>query len=148
MKAVLQRVKEAAVVANGMAARRIGRGLLVFLCVERGDTETEADYFARKIAAMRLFGDGEGRINLSLLDIGGAALVVSQFTLAALWRKGNRPSFSGAADAETGRRLYESFCERLRSRKVPVKTGVFGATMAVSLINDGPLTIWMDSADG
>ena len=76
------------------------------------------------------------------------ALVVSQFTLAALWRKGNRPSFSGAADAETGRRLYESFCERLRSRKVPVKTGVFGATMAVSLINDGPLTIWMDSADG
>jgi D-tyrosyl-tRNA(Tyr) deacylase len=148
MKAVLQRVKEAAVVANGMAARRIGRGLLVFLRVERGDTETEADYFARKIAAMRLFGDGEGRINLSLLDIGGAALVVSQFTLAALWRKGNRPSFSGAADAETGRRLYESFCERLRSRKVPVKTGVFGATMAVSLINDGPLTIWMDSADG
>ncbi|MDP7214394.1 MAG: D-aminoacyl-tRNA deacylase [Rhodospirillales bacterium] len=148
MKAVLQRVKEAAVVANGMAARRIGRGLLVFLCVERGDTEAEADCFARKIAAMRLFGDGEGRINLSLLDIGGAALVVSQFTLAALWRKGNRPSFSGAADAETGRRLYESFCERLRSRKVPVKTGVFGATMAVSLINDGPLTIWMDSADG
>lgn len=125
----------------------IGRGIMVFVCAEPDDTETQVEFFARKIANMRLFADADSLMNLSVLDIVGEALVVSQFTLAANWRKGNRPGFSRAARPELGRALYDQFCEALRRQGVPVETGIFGTDMRVSLINDGPVTIWMDSAD-
>ncbi len=146
MKAVLQRAKGASVAAHGNVLGKIEKGLVVFLCVEETDSEAEADYFARKIANMRIFSDAAGLSNLSLLDVGGEALVVSQFTLAAMWRKGNRPSFSGAALPEKGKRLYEYFAAQLAREGVPVQTGSFGAHMDVRLTNDGPVTIWMDSA--
>lgn len=148
MKAVLQRAGEASVVVDGEVVGKIGQGLVVFLCVVDEDGEAEADFFARKIARMRIFGDAGGRMNLSLLDVAGAALVVSQFTLAARWRKGNRPGFSGAAGPEAGDLLYRYFCSRLGQEGIPVCTGRFGAHMEVRLVNDGPVTIWMDSACG
>ena len=147
MKAVLQRVGQASVVVDGEVVGEIGKGLVVFLCVEDEDDEAKADYFARKIAMMRIFRDAEDRMNLSLLDISGAALAISQFTLAAQWRKGNRPGFSRAAEPEKGDRLYRYFCSRLEKEGVPVQTGRFGAHMDVRLVNDGPVTIWMDSKD-
>jgi len=148
MRAVLQRVSRASVSIGGAETARIGRGLAVFICVEDGDGEAEVDLFARKIAAMRIFEDDAGKMNRSLVDVGGAALVVSQFTLAADWRRGNRPSFSGAARLEVAEPLYEVFCERLRGSGIDVATGVFAAEMAIDLVNDGPVTIWMDSAEG
>ncbi len=147
MRVLLQRVKRAAVAVDAGVVGEIGTGLLVFLCVEAGDDEAEAAFFARKIAGMRVFADAEGRLNRSVLDAGGAVLVVSQFTLAATWRKGNRPSLSGAAPPDLGERLYDHFCGQLAKAGMPVRTGRFGAHMEVSLVNDGPVTIWMNSAD-
>lgn len=147
MKAVLQRAGRASVAVDGEVVGEIGQGLVVFLCVEDRDDETTADYFARKIARMRIFGDDQGRMNLSLLDISGGALAISQFTLAAEWRKGNRPGFSKAAEPDKGESLYRYFCSRLEHQGVVVRTGRFGAHMDVRLVNDGPVTIWMDSQD-
>ncbi len=145
MRALIQRVSEAAVSVDGRLLSEIGPGLLVLVCAMRGDTEAESAWLARKTAALRIFRDAEGRMNRSLLDAGGAALVVSQFTLAAETR-GNRPGFSTAADPEAGARLYEHFAAQLRTHGVPVETGAFGADMAVRLVNDGPVTIWLDTA--
>ncbi|MBL4690045.1 MAG: D-tyrosyl-tRNA(Tyr) deacylase [Rhodospirillales bacterium] len=147
MRALLQRVSEASVAVDGETLSEIGAGLVVFVCAEKGDGEAGVETFARKIANMRLFADADGKTNLSILDVAGAALIVSQFTLAAEWRKGNRPGFSAAADPETAQRLYEYFCQRLAGEGVAVKTGKFRAHMAVRLINDGPMTIWMDSGE-
>jgi D-tyrosyl-tRNA(Tyr) deacylase len=122
----------------------IGPGLVVLLGVADSDTETEADRVAAKVAKLRVFEDEQGRFDRSLLESGGAALVVSQFTLIADTAKGNRPSFSGAARPEVAELLYERFCEALRKLGVAVQTGVFGARMAVELVNDGPVTIILD----
>ena len=146
MKALLQRVSEASVAIDGETIAAIGPGLLVLVCTEDGDGDAEADYFARKIATMRLFADAQGKTNLSLLDVGGQALVISQFTLAADWRRGNRPSFSGAADPVTAEAVYSDLCRRLAGHGVPVARGRFRSQMRVALVNDGPVTIWMDSA--
>ncbi len=147
MKALLQRVSEASVGLDGETIAAIGLGMVVLVCTERDDDEAEADFFARKIANIRLFADEDGKTNLSILDVGGEALVISQFTLAADWRKGNRPGFSRVADPETAEKHYLYFCKQLAAEGVPVKTGKFRSHMAVSLTNDGPMTIWMDSND-
>ncbi|MBK5935201.1 D-tyrosyl-tRNA(Tyr) deacylase [Rhodovulum imhoffii] len=144
MRALVQRVREAAVRVEGHIIGRCGPGLLVFVCAMRGDTGAEAGKLATKIARMRIFEDAQGKMNLSLRDTGGAALVVSQFTLAADTRSGNRPGFSSAAPPEDGKRLYLHFAEALRAQEVPVETGRFGADMQVSLTNDGPVTIWIE----
>jgi D-tyrosyl-tRNA(Tyr) deacylase len=136
MRAVCQRVSSARVLAG-----EIGRGLCVLLGVARADEAAEAARLAGKIARLRVFEDEAGRFDRSLLDVGGAALVVSQFTLIADTAKGNRPSFSGAAPPEQAEPLYERFCTELRALGVPVEQGVFGARMAVELVNDGPVTI-------
>ncbi len=148
MRALQQRVTNAAVSVDAEVVGEIDQGFLVFLCAEAGDDEQESAFFARKIANMRIFCDAEGRLNRSVLDVGGTVLVVSQFTLAATWRKGNRPSLSGAAAPDLGERLYDHFCKQLAKAGIPVQTGRFGAHMDVSLVNDGPVTIWMNSADG
>ncbi|MGZ4439448.1 MAG: D-aminoacyl-tRNA deacylase [Gaiellaceae bacterium] len=140
MRAVLQRVSEARVTPGGA----IGAGLCVLLGVADGDTEHEAERLAGKVARLRVFENAEGKFDRSLLDTGGAALVVSQFTLIADTTKGNRPSLSGAAPPEQAEPLYESFCDALRAEGVPVETGVFGARMQVELVNDGPVTIVLD----
>ena len=145
MRVLLQRVSEASVAIEGEILSAIGPGLLVLICTEKGDDEADANFFARKIANIRLFADADGKTNLSILDVGGAALVISQFTLAADWRKGNRPGFSAAADPETAERIYEYLCKQLAAEGVPLKTGRFRSHMAVCLVNDGPMTIWMDS---
>ncbi len=147
MKALLQRVSEASVWLDGETIAAIGLGMVVLVCTERDDDEAQADFFARKIANIRLFADEDGKTNLSILDVGGEALVISQFTLAADWRKGNRPGFSRVADPETAEKHYLYFCKQLAAEGVPVKTGKFRSHMAVSLTNDGPMTIWMDSND-
>ena len=141
MKAVLQRVSEARVVVDAAVAGEIGPGLLVLLGVERDDGEAEAEYLARKTAALRIFEDGDGRMNRSVVDREGAVLVVSQFTLCADLSRGNRPGFSGAAPPDVADRLYRHFAEALAGHGVAVETGVFRAHMAVQLINDGPVTI-------
>lgn len=146
MKALIQRVREARVLVDGETVGEIGRGLLVLVCAVPEDDEGVAVRLATKIAKLRIFEDAAGKMNLSLRDVGGAALVVSQFTLAADTRKGNRPSFIGAAAPEMARALYESFAEALAEQGVPVERGRFGAAMQVHLINDGPVTIWLDSA--
>jgi D-tyrosyl-tRNA(Tyr) deacylase len=144
---VLQRVSQASVTvaATGYAAS-IGPGLLVLLGVEQGDGEADAEWMARKLANLRIFADEQGLMNRSVLDIGGAVLVVSQFTLAGDCRKGNRPSFIGAADPALGRQLYERVCRLLREQHgLGLKTGEFGAMMQVSLVNEGPVTIILKS---
>ncbi len=147
MKVLLQRVSEASVGLEGETIAAIGKGLLVLVCTEKEDGDEDADFFARKVANIRLFADADGKTNLSILDVGGEALVISQFTLAADWRKGNRPGFSRIADPETAEKHYEYFCKQLAAEGVPVKTGKFRSHMAVNLVNDGPMTIWMDSND-
>jgi D-tyrosyl-tRNA(Tyr) deacylase len=147
MRAVLQRVSEASVTVAGETVGRIGPGLLVLFCAEGGDTDADAAFFARKIAAMRIFADDAGKMNRSIGDAGGAVLAVSQFTLAARWRRGNRPGFSDAAAPAEGARLYDLFCEGLREEGLTVETGRFGAEMSVALVNDGPVTIVMDGND-
>ena len=145
MKAVLQRVSEAEVDVAGRTIGAVGRGLLVLLCAERGDAGAECDLLARKVAALRIFEDEAGKMNRSVVEVGGSALVVSQFTLAADLSRGNRPGFSNAAAPDLARALYERFCRRLEEARVPVQTGEFGAPMAVRLVNDGPVTIWLDT---
>jgi len=140
MRAVLQRVSAARVTPGGA----IGPGLCVLLGVAHGDDPAAAAQLAGKVARLRVFENAEGKFDRSLLDTGGAALVVSQFTLIADTTKGNRPSFSGAARPDEAERLYESFCEALRAQGVPVETGIFGARMRVELVNDGPVTIVLD----
>ena len=132
---------------DGETVGAIDRGLLVLFCADEGDTEANVSFFARKIALMRIFADEDGKMNRSVVDVGGAVLAVSQFTLAAQWRKGNRPGFSAAADPVEGERLYDLFCAALRDQGLPVETGRFGANMQVGLTNDGPITIVMDSND-
>jgi D-aminoacyl-tRNA deacylase len=141
MKAVLQRVSRASVSVEGEIVGAIGPGLCVLLGVSRSDGAEEASRLAGKIARLRVFEDESGRFNRSLLDVGGDALVVSQFTLLGDTAKGNRPSFTDAAPTDQAEPLYEAFCDELRGLGVPVATGRFGARMAVELVNDGPVTI-------
>ena len=141
MRAVVQRVSRARVTPGG----EIGRGLCILLGVARGDGEAAAERLAGKIARLRIFPDDEGRFDRSVLDVGGAALVVSQFTLIADTAKGNRPSFAAAAPPEEAEPLYERFTAELRALGVPVETGVFGARMEVELVNDGPVTIALET---
>lgn len=145
MRAVLQRVKEARVTVNGEKAGEIGPGLLIFMGVEKDDTPADAVYMASKIVSLRIFDDGSDKINLSLLDVGGECLIVSQFTLLSDCRKGKRPSFDQAAPPALARQLYEFFVTEVRRLGVPVATGEFQAKMEVSLVNDGPVTILLDS---
>lgn len=147
MRALLQRVIRAEVRVDDDVVGRIGPGLVVFLGVGPDDDDAVADALAGRVAALRIFADEEGRTNRSLLDAGGAAIVVSQFTLFADTRRGRRPGFSGAAQPDLAERLYERFTAALRSLGVTVATGRFGASMAVELVNDGPFTIWLDSHD-
>lgn len=146
MRAVLQRVSQASVAIAGAEHTRIGRGLLILLGIEHEDSAEDLEWLCKKIAALRIFSDAAGLMNLSVQDVGGELLVISQFTLHGSVKKGNRPSFIQAARPETAIPLYEQFVETLRGEtEGPVRTGVFGADMQVSLINDGPVTIWMDS---
>jgi D-aminoacyl-tRNA deacylase len=144
VRAVCQRVSEARVTVGGAVVGEIGRGLLVLLGIATGDTDAEAARLALKVARLRIFEDEAGKFDRSLLDVGGAALVVSQFTLIADTRKGNRPSFTGAAPPEDAEPLYDRFCESLSGVGVSVERGIFGARMAVALVNDGPVTIVLD----
>lgn len=143
MKAVVQRVREARVVIADAVVGQIGQGLLVLLCAERGDVEAQADKLLAKILKLRIFSDAAGKMNLSLQDVAGGLLIVSQFTLAADVAGGNRPGFTGAALPEDGRRLYDYFVAQARASHAPVQTGQFGADMLVHLVNDGPVTIPM-----
>ncbi|MEZ5675589.1 D-tyrosyl-tRNA(Tyr) deacylase [Thalassovita litoralis] len=145
MRALLQRVTEASVTVDGQVIGQTGPGLLILICAMSGDTEAQADHLAAKIAKLRIFKDDAGKMNRSLRDVGGSALVVSQFTLAADTSRGNRPGFSTAAPPEQGKRLYEYFARQLQAQEIPVETGEFGADMAVALVNDGPITIWMEA---
>jgi D-tyrosyl-tRNA(Tyr) deacylase len=145
MRAVVQRVSEARVSVEGAVLGEIGPGMMVLVCAMEGDGEAEAEKLAAKLARLRIFRDDAGRMNRSVLDLQGAALVVSQFTLAADTSRGNRPGFSAAAEPEEGRRLYEHFAAALQREGVPVATGRFGAEMQVALVNDGPVTIWMET---
>lgn len=147
MRALIQRVTRASVECNGTISGEIGAGLLVFVCAMTGDDETTAEKLAARIARLRIFRDEAGKMNRSVLDCQGAVLVVSQFTLAADMRSGNRPGFSAAAPPDAGARLYRHFGDALAGQGIPVQWGVFGGDMAVSLCNDGPVTIWMDSTD-
>lgn len=147
MRALVQRVTQASVTVDGGVVGQIGPGLLILICAMQGDDAAKADQMAGRIARLRIFRDDQGRMNRSLLDTGGAALVVSQFTLAADTRSGNRPGFSAAAAPDTGRALYERLAQALRDLGIATGTGRFGAEMQVALVNDGPVTIWLDSAD-
>ena len=144
MLSVVQRVSEASVTVDGSVTGRIGPGLLVLLCAEHGDSPAEADALLAKILKLRIFADEEGRMNRSVQDVAGGLLIVSQFTLAADTRKGNRPSFTRAAPPEPGRSLYEYFVGRARALHPEVATGQFAADMKVHLVNDGPVTIPMN----
>lgn len=145
MRTVIQRVKRAKVTVNGEITGEIGTGLLVLLGIGRGDDEAAAEYLAAKTVGLRVFEDGDGKMNLAVTDVGGAVLAVSQFTLYGDVRKGKRPSFDGAARPETARALYEYFVGRIRAAGVRCETGRFQEMMDVELVNDGPVTILMDS---
>ena len=145
MIAVIQRVSSASVTVDGETTGAIETGLLILLGVVRGDTDREADWLAAKIAGLRCFNDGQGKMNLSCADAGGAMLVVSQFTLCGDCRKGRRPGFDRAAEPAEATRLYGYFCGRLRQQGYRVETGVFGAMMDVALVNDGPVTFVLDT---
>lgn len=146
MKALVQRVSEASVTVGDRVVGSIGHGLLVLLGVEHGDGEREAALLARKIANLRIFEDAAGKMNRSVVETGGGVLAVSQFTLCADVRKGNRPSFIGAAPPELANPLYARFCDEVAAQGAPVARGEFAAHMAVRLLNDGPVTIWLDTA--
>jgi len=145
MRVVIQRVSRAKVTVDGEVTREIGRGLLVLLGVGRDDTEADADYLADKTAGLRIFEDADGKMNRSVADVGGAVLVVSQFTLYGDVRKGKRPSFDGAAPPQAARELYEYFVRRIRDAGLPCETGRFQEMMQVELVNEGPVTILLDS---
>ena len=145
MRALLQRVNEAKVEIDGETVGRCGRGLMILVCAMQGDTTAQAEKLAARVAKLRIFEDEAGKMNRSLRDIEGSALVVSQFTLAADTSRGNRPGFSAAAAPDEGRALYEHFAKALAEQEsIPVETGRFGADMQVSLTNDGPVTIWVE----
>lgn len=144
MRALIQRVAKARVEVGGATIGEIGPGLLILVCAMQGDDDAAPAALAAKIAKLRIFKDAAGKMNRSLLDTKGAALVVSQFTLAADTSRGNRPGFSQAAPPAEGERLYEAFARAMADQGISVATGRFGADMAVSLVNDGPVTIWMD----
>lgn len=145
MKAVLQRVSRASVTVDGQVTGAIAKGLLVFLGVAKGDTEAQADYLLDKIATLRVFPDSVGKMNVSVQEVGGALLIVSQFTLCGDIRKGRRPSFDSAAPPAEAKRLYDYFVSRAVERGLPVSTGVFQAHMDVELVNDGPVTFAIDT---
>lgn len=144
MRALLQRVSRASVTVDGAVVGEIGAGLLILICAMQGDTTAQADKLAAKIAKLRIFQDAAGKMNLCIKDAGNAALIVSQFTLAADLR-GNRPGFSYAAAPDEGKRLYDHFTARIAAEGITTANGIFGADMDVSLNNDGPVTIWMDT---
>jgi D-tyrosyl-tRNA(Tyr) deacylase len=144
VRAVLQRVTRASVSVDGTTVGEIGPGLMILVCAMQGDTEAQADKLAAKIAKLRIFKDDQGKMNLSVKDAGNAALIVSQFTLAADLR-GNRPGFSPAASPDEGKRLYDHFTTRIAAEGITVQNGIFGADMDVSLVNQGPVTIWLDT---
>ena len=148
MRALLQRVTEASVrmVENNELVGTIGPGLLVFFCAMEGDGQSEVELLAYKISRMRIFEDDAGKMNLSVIDTAGAILAVSQFTLAADSRRGNRPSFSAAASIKTAEILYEAFVSSLRSIGIPVETGEFRSQMQIASVNDGPVSVWVDTA--
>jgi D-aminoacyl-tRNA deacylase len=143
MIALIQRVSQASVQVEGALQGQIGQGLLVLLCAERGDTGAQVTKLLDKLLRYRVFADADGKMNLSVQNINGSLLIVSQFTLAADTRSGTRPSFGPAADPTTGKALYEQFVAQAAHAGVPVQTGVFGADMQVSLTNDGPVTFWL-----
>ncbi len=145
MRALIQRVSRASVTVDGQEVASIGRGYLVLLGVARDDSETQARWLARKIAGLRLFEDDAGKMNLGLADVQGAALAVSQFTLYGDARRGRRPSFTQAAAPAQALELYNAFCELLTAEGVPVAKGVFQAHMEVALVNDGPVTLWLEN---
>jgi len=147
VRALLQRTTGARVRVDGAAIGEIGAGLVVLLGVGPDDDDATADALARRVTELRIFDDPAGRTNLSLVEVGGAVLVVSQFTLYADTRRGRRPGFTGAAAPDVAERLYLRFAEALRGLGITVATGRFGAVMAVELVNDGPFTIWLDTAD-
>ncbi|EKX55817.1 D-tyrosyl-tRNA(Tyr) deacylase [Rhodobacter sp. AKP1] len=145
MRALIQRVSEASVTVEGECLGEIGPGLLILVCAMQGDGEAQASALAARIAKLRIFKDEAGKMNRSVRDTGGAALVVSQFTLAADTSRGNRPGFSAAAPPADGERLYRHFAAEIAACGIPTATGHFGADMKVRLLNDGPVTIWMES---
>lgn len=146
MKAVIQRVSSASVIINGETTAEIGKGLVILLGIEEADTQEDIEWLCGKIARMRIFSDAEGKMNHNITEAGGRALVVSQFTLHASTKKGNRPSYIKAARPETAIPLYEKFITQLQADlATPVQTGTFGAMMAIALVNDGPVTIVIDS---
>lgn len=145
MRALIQRVTRASVSVDGHQIGQCGQGLMILVCAMQGDTEVQADQLAARISKLRIFKDDEGRMNRSVLDTAGSALVISQFTLAADTSRGNRPGFSAAAAPDEGRRLYERFAASLAALGIPTETGRFGADMAVELVNDGPVTIWLET---
>lgn len=147
MRALVQRVSEASVSVDGDLIGQSGPGVLVLVCAMQGDADDMPGRLAAKISKLRIFKDDDGRMNRSLADVGGSALVVSQFTLAADTARGNRPGFSKAAAPEDGKRLYQAFAEALSALDIPTQTGRFGADMQVHLVNDGPVTIWIDTDD-
>lgn len=144
MRALVQRVSEASVTVDGDRIAEIGAGLLILVCAMEGDDDALPAKLAAKAAKLRIFADENGRMNRSLRDTGGEALVVSQFTLAGDTSRGNRPGFSTAAAPDEGERLYEAFAAALAAEEVPVQTGRFGADMKVALVNDGPVTLWLE----
>lgn len=146
MRAILQRVNEASVEVDSKIVGEIGSGFLILICAMTGDDESSADQLVNKITKLRVFADEHGKMNHSLLDVGGSALVVSQFTLAADTSRGNRPGFSYAAKPEHGKQLYEYFTAQIQAAGIILATGLFGAHMKVRLINDGPATFWLDTA--
>lgn len=145
MRAVTQRVSRAHVIAEGELIGSIGSGVLVFLGISKSDTQSDADYLAGKIAALRIFDDASGKMNLSLFDVRGAVLAVSQFSLYGDVRRGNRPSFDDAAKPEIAKELYDYFVKKIREAGIVCETGRFQASMQVELVNDGPVTILLDS---
>ena len=147
MIALLQRVSSASVSIDSRIIEEIRRGLLVFLCAVKGDAAQDIDYLVKKVLQLRIFEDAQGKMNLSVRDVGGAVLVVSQFTLAASTRRGNRPSFDNAEAPELAKAWYNLFTQHLKKSGLAIKTGEFGAMMDVSLVNDGPVTIWVDSRE-
>ena len=144
MRALLQRVSQAKVEVDGALIGQCGHGLMILACAMQGDVEVNAEKLAAKISKVRIFKDDDGKMNRSVLDVGGSVLAVSQFTLAADTSRGNRPGFSAAAAPDVGERLYLHFAQALRDLGLSVETGQFGADMQVSLVNDGPVTIWME----
>ena len=147
MRALIQRVSKASVAIGDNVISEINQGLLILVCAMAGDNDLNVERMAAKISKIRIFSDENGKMNKSILDIGGEALIVSQFTLAADTTRGNRPGFSSAAPPNKGEELYEYFIKELKKNNIDCKKGVFGGDMKISLVNDGPTTIWLDNAD-